>query len=397
MKKIFTLALFLMGITAVTNAQNTILEARGMGVGTVVTVKGIVTHSNEFGPIRYFQDNTAGIAAYAATGGPSLTNVMIGDSVTITGKLKNYNQLLEIDPLTSVVVRSSGNPVPNPIILTPAQLTETYEARLLRLNNVTFVDAGGVFSQKKYQFTSANGESGYIYVKNSQTDIIGQPIPAGLVNLTGVLSQFDYASPTGGYQLLPRTINDIQRQASIFLTGTLNNTNFTQTQLDFQWKTNITGTTQMYYGPTSETVKANIISSTGSDTTHSISLSGLSAGQIVWVQAISVNGSDTAFSGVSPFATISNSTGDIKVYFSTLSDATYSSGVNAIYLNQSIDDTLINYINRAKYTIDMAIYNFNNSNISNISNALNAAANRGVVVRVVGCGTTANYGLDELA
>jgi len=397
MKKIFTLALFLFGIAAITNAQNTILEARGMGVGTVVTVKGIVTHSNEFGPIRYFQDNTAGIAAYAATGGPSLTNVMIGDSVTITGKLKNYNQLLEIDPLTSVVVRSSGNPVPNPIILTPVQLTETYEARLLRLNNVTFVDAGGVFSQKKYQFTSANGESGYIYVKNSQTDIIGQPIPAGLVNLTGVLSQFDYASPTGGYQLLPRTINDIQRQASIFLTGTLNNTNFTQTQLDFQWKTNIAGTTQMYYGPTSETVTANIISGTGSDTTHSITISGLSAGQIVWVQAVSVNGSDTAFSGVSPFATISNSTGDIKVYFSTLSDASYSTGVNAIYLNQSIDDTLINYINRAKYTIDMAIYNFNNSGISNISNALKAAANRGVVVRVVGCGTTENYGLDELA
>jgi phosphatidylserine/phosphatidylglycerophosphate/cardiolipin synthase-like enzyme len=153
----------------------------------------------------------------------------------------------------------------------------------------------------------------------------------------------------------------------------------------------------MYYGPTSETVTANIMNGTGSDTTHSITLSGLSAGQIVWVQAVSVNGSDTAFSGVSPFATISNSSGDIKVYFSTLSDASYSTGVNAIYLNQSIDDTLINYINRAKYTIDMAIYNFNNSGISNISNALKAAANRGVVVRVVGCGTTANYGLDELA
>ncbi len=397
MNKIFTLALFLFGITAIANAQNTILEARGMGVGTVVTVKGIVSHSNEFGPIRYFQDNTAGIAAYAATGGPSLTAVNIGDSVTITGKLKNYNQLLEIDPLTSVVVRSSGNPAPNPIILTPVQLNETYEARLLKLNNVTFVDAGGVFSQKKYQFTSANGESGYIYVKNSQTDIIGQPIPAGLVNITGVLSQFDYASPTAGYQLLPRTISDIQRIATIFLTSTLNNTDFTQTQLNFQWKTNITGTTQMYYGLSNETVKTNLVSGTGGDTTHSISLSGFTAGQIIWVQAMSVNGIDTAFSGISPFATISNSTGDIKVYFSTPSDATYSTGTNAVYLNQSIDDTLINYINRAKYSIDMAIYNINNSGISNVSSALRTAANRGVVVRVIGCGTTANLGLDELA
>ncbi len=393
MKKIFTLALVLLGITTLTNAQNTILEARGMAIGSVVTVKGIVTHGGEYGPIRYFQDNTAGIAAYGAL----LNTVNKGDSVTITGTLKNYNQLLEMDPLTSVVVRSTGNPVPEPIILTPVQLMETYEARLVKLNNVTFVDAGGIFSQKKFQFTSANGESGFIYVKNSQTDIIGQPIPAGLVNITGLLSQFDYASPTAGYQLLPRTIVDIQRNNPIYLTSTLNNTSFTQTQLNFTWKTNITGTTQMYYGLSTETVKTNVASGTGGDTTHSIALTGLSAGQVIWVKAFSVNGTDTAYSGVLPFATISNSSGNIKVYFNTPVDISFSTGVNAIYLNQSIDDTLINYINRAKYTIDMAIYNFNNSGISNISNALKAAANRGVVVRVIGCGTTANLGVDELA
>jgi phosphatidylserine/phosphatidylglycerophosphate/cardiolipin synthase-like enzyme len=98
-----------------------------------------------------------------------------------------------------------------------------------------------------------------------------------------------------------------------------------------------------------------------------------------------------------PFATISNSSGDIKVYFNTAVDNSYSTGVDALDLSQAIDDTLINYINRAKYTIDLAIYNFNNSGISNISNALKAAADRGVTVRVIGCGTTANYGIDELA
>jgi len=393
MKKSFILALVLLGTTVFTNAQNTILEARGKAIGTVVTVKGIATNGSELGIIRYFQDNTAGIAAYGSIVG----TVKRGDSVTITGTLKNYNQLLELDPTTSVVVRSIGNPLPAPIVLTPAQLTESYEAMLLKLNNVLFTDAGAVFAgNKKYQFTS-NGESGYIYIKTGQNDIVGQPIPNGLVSLTGVLSQFDFSNPKAGYQLLPRTIADIQMTSSIYLTSTLINTNFTKTELDFSWTTNITGTTEMFYGLSSEDVKANHTSGTGGTTSHSIALSGISAGQIIWAQAFSVQASDTAFSGIMPFATISNSSGDIKTYFNTAVDNSYSAGVDAIYCYRSIDDTLINYINRAKYTIDFTMYNFNNAGLTNISTALKAAANRGVTVRVIGCGTTANMGIDELA
>ena len=392
MKKTFILALVFLGISAITNAQNSILEARNMAPGTVVTVKGIVTNGAELGVIRYFQDNTAGIAAYGALVNP----VQRGDSVTITGTLKIYNQLLELDPLTSVVIRSTGNPVPEPIIVSPAQLAEPLEAMLLRINNATFADAGGIFTQKKYQFTS-NGESGYIYVKNNQLDIIGQPIPNGPVSLTGVLSQFDYNSPTAGYQVLPRTIADIQMNSSIYLTSTLSNTDFTQTQLDFSWETNIDGSSEMYFGPTAETVTSNVVIVPGGGTTHTISVTGVSPGQVVWVQAFSVNETDTAFSGIMPFTTISNSTGNMKVYFNTAVDNSYSSGTNAIVLPSAIDDTLISYINRAKYTVDLTMYNFNNMGISNVSDALKAAANRGVTVRVIGCGTTANLGIDELA
>ena len=76
MKKSTILALVILGISTITNAQNTILEARGK-VGQTITVKGIVTNGAEWGPIRYFQDNTAGIAAYGA----SLSAVQKGDSI----------------------------------------------------------------------------------------------------------------------------------------------------------------------------------------------------------------------------------------------------------------------------------------------------------------------------
>jgi len=391
MKKTIILALVFLGIATLTNAQTTILEARGKGLGTVVTVKGIVTNGAEFGSIRYLQDNTAGIAAY----GTLVNAVNRGDSITVTGTLKNYNGLLELDPLTSVVVRSSGNQLPEPIVLTPAQVGETYEGRLVQINHASFNDAGGIFAGNKTYGITSDGESVNIFVKTGQ-NIVGQPIPNGLVNLTAVSAQYSFTS-VGGYQLLPRDTNDIHKTSAIYLIGSLNNTNFTKNELDFSWLTNITGTTEMYYGLSAADVKANYSSGTEASTSHTIALSGFLAGQVIWAQAFSVNGTDTAFSKILPFTTISNSSGDIKAYFSAPVDNSYSAGTSAIYLNDLIDDTLIQYINRAKYSIDLIIYNFNNDNISNISNALKAAATNGLTVRVIGCGTTANLGIKELA
>ena len=396
MKKSIILALVFLGIATITNAQNTILEARNMAAGSVVTVKGIVTNGAELGSIRYFQDNTAGIAAYAALTGPSLNAVNKGDSVTITGTLKVYGGLLELDPLTSVVVNSTGNPVPDPLVITPVQVGETTEGRLVEVKNAVFATSGIFASGKTYAIT-ANGESVNIFINKLQIDIINQPIPQGLVNLTAISSQYynAYNSPPPGYQLLPRNLADIHQTSSIFLTTAVVNTNLTKTELSFSWTTNVTGSTEMFYGLSASDVKSNLSIGTAA-ANHSIELAGLMAGQIIYTQAFSVNGTDTAFSGIMPFATVSNSSGDMKVYFNTPVDNLYSTGTNAIYLNQAIDDTLINYINRAKKTVDLAIYNFNNSGISNISTALNAAATRGVAVRVIGCGTSANLGMNEL-
>lgn len=391
MKSTFFTVLLLLTLFSSAIAQNNILEARGLPLGTVVTVTGIATNGSEMGIIRYFQDGTAGIAAY----GSAVGVVNRGDEITVTGTLKNYNQLLELDPLTSVVVNSTGNPIPQPILITPNQMSEPYEGMLVTIHNVVFNDAGLLFTGNNlYEFTS-NGETGKMYVKNGQ-DLVGTVIPTGEVNLTAICSQFDYSNPNDGYQLLPRDLNDISLTSSIYLTGTLVNSLFTKTNLDFSWETNTEGTTEIFYGPTEETVMENHISVAGTTTNHSIEIDGLLPGEITWVEAFSVSGSDTAKSAVSSFATISNSSGEMIAYFNSQVDVSYSNGVDAIYLHDAIDDTLISYINRAKYTIDFTIYNFNNTGISDISVALIAAADRGVRVRAIGCGTTLNLGIEEL-
>ncbi len=367
-----------------------IADARAQ-VGQTVTIKGIVTNGSELGSVRYLQDNTGGIAAYDA----SASDMSRGDSVILTGTVTNYNQLIEINPVSSFTVLSTGNQLPDPVVITPDQISETYEGQLVQIKGVVFDDGGKTFAKGSYSFSSG-GQTGVIYV-NSGTDLVGQTIPSVAVTLTAICSQYDYTDPNAGYQLLPRDMNDITRESSIYFTKPLDNTNFDKSSLDFSWSTNVAGTTGLFYGATASTVTSNIETGTGEALDHTVSLTGLDAGSITWVQAFSVNGSDTAKSSITPFATVSNSTDSIKVYFNTPVNTTYAAGKDAVYVQNGLDDTLINYINRAKYTIDMAIYNLNNSGLSNISAALVSAANRGVTVRVIGDGTTANLGFNYFA
>src|SRR5665213_2386398 len=92
-----------------------------------------------------------------------------------------------------------------------------------------------------------------------------------------------------------------------------------------------------------------------------------------------------------------NSSGKITVYFNNPVNNAVSTGVNAIYLNQTSDDTLIAYINRAKYTLDIAVYNYiQTAGISNIATAINNAYARGVKIRWIYNGSSSNSGLSQL-
>jgi phosphatidylserine/phosphatidylglycerophosphate/cardiolipin synthase-like enzyme len=87
----------------------------------------------------------------------------------------------------------------------------------------------------------------------------------------------------------------------------------------------------------------------------------------------------------------------IKTYFNKPVNNNVSTGVNAIYLNQTMDDTLVAYINRAKFTLDIAVYNYSASSfIADIAGAVNAAYARGVVVRWIYDGGSSNTGLATL-
>jgi len=371
-------------------SQATIAEARAMALGTTVTVRGIVTNGSEFGIIRYLQDGTAGIAAY----GGSMSSILRGDSISVTGVLKNYNMLLELDPISSVVA-IAPKPVPPPVVITPSQLKEQYEARLVKIMDVTFASAGGVFAGNTNYNVTSNGQTCQVRVNNN-SNLVGQIIPASAVNVVGICSQFHYTDPAAGYQLLLRDRDDIINESSISFTTPLNVSNITTTSFSLGWNTNVAGTTELAYGLTSQ-LELGHLSVAGTGTSHSINITGLNPSDLVFVQAYSVAASDTGFSGLKTFITQSVSSGNIKVYFTRPVDTTVATGPKAIQIYRATDDTCIAYINRAKQTIDVAIYNFNNEGLSSIASALNAASARGVRVRLVTDGGTNNSAIPDLS
>ncbi len=90
---------------------------------------------------------------------------------------------------------------------------------------------------------------------------------------------------------------------------------------------------------------------------------------------------------------------NIKCYFNHPVNTSVSSGANAVYLNGTFDDTVAAYIDRAKYTVDIAQYNFTStasSIVAKIATSVNNAFNRGVVVRWIYNGSSGNSGLSLL-
>ncbi len=89
----------------------------------------------------------------------------------------------------------------------------------------------------------------------------------------------------------------------------------------------------------------------------------------------------------------------IKVYFTQPVDNTYAlNGVNAVQLKNSMFDTLAAYINRAKYSVDLAQYEYETYTGDPIAAAVNAAYARGVKVRYLQDGNEAatNTGVNLL-
>lgn len=116
-----------------------------------LTTKGVVTGIYQIGTNadRFFiQDGDGawnGIYIYENT-----TIVALGDSVTVTGTVQEFNGLTEIGYVSDITILNSGNTLPTPVVVTSATVgNEEYEGVLVTIEegiNTVAVDQYGVWT-----------------------------------------------------------------------------------------------------------------------------------------------------------------------------------------------------------------------------------------------------------
>ena len=425
MKKFTLLALLagvLTGGSAAAQTVITIAAARAQApttngtAGPSVTVRGIVTNGAELGStvsiIRYIQDGSgAGVGVYSTDAGAfasTLTSLAPGDSIQVTGGLKMFRGLLEVDPITSLTVLAGNRPLPAPIVFTAANAAsayaEQYEGMLVRINGLTSVNTTGGATVSSFAANTTyrlnNNATLVTYVPTNSTGadgLIGKPSPTGTFDAVGIVSQYTSSatSTTGGYQILSRKYADFIQGLTPNLTTTPVPSNITTTGFTVSFNTSNTGDTRLSYATSPTGTFTTVAGSTTLSNAHSQVLTGLQPATIYYVQAVSVNSVGRSESRLVPMITASLSSGVIKNYFNNPVDATLASAGNvAVYTpNGSAADTLAKYIGRATQTVDIAIYNWNSTIIKD---AVIAAKNRGVRVRIVYEDDNANVSVGQL-
>ena len=361
-------------------------NARALSAGSTVTVRGVVTNGPELGKIRYLQDGTAGIAAYPGSGSmPGFeASVSLGDSIEVTGTTTVFQGLLEITPITSYTVITTGNLPPEPLQVNIPDITGDLEGQLVRLPCVTFNDAGGVFNAAgTYTFTDTDGNQADIYLRSGHP-LLGLSIPVNPVQLTAIVSDFF------GYQLLPRFETDFLEAPCFYFSSNPQQSDIQTDGFKLEWSTNLTATATLRYG-TSSTPDMEV-GLTGTSTGFSHTFSGLQPGTIYWAQVEATHNGEKIYSPVMPFATKSLSSGQIKVFFNHPIDESAAGGLipDGQSAAAAINETIAR-INSAQQSIDVAMYN---NSRDDITDALKAAVDRGVRVRYVAAEETENYALE---
>ena len=386
MKNIFLLCAAIICQTSVF-AQMDIATARQQAENSEVTISGVVTNGDELGsPIRYIEDGTAGIAIYDPE---NTEGVNRGDSITVTGILVDYNGLLEIQPVSNLINHGNGYSI-TPQTITPNSIGEETESELVSIENVVFENSGQLFSVGIHNF-SVGGQNGMIYVK-ADCDIENTLIPSCPVKLTAISSQYSFTG-FDGYQLLVRDENDFEFSGGICYNSPLTQSDITTTSFIVNFTTNSIAASELSYGLTTDLELGTVNSDSGYVFNHAISLDNLEAGSIYYVQALSYEGSDSAYSAVFAFATQSTSSGKIRVCFNNPVDTTVATIENAQFSGVFTNDSIKAYIDKADSTLDIAVYNHSDNMIAN---AINDAYERGVRVRYITCESTTTAALGTL-
>jgi len=164
-----------------------------------VTVPPGIYRGNAF----VIQDDTGGLYIY--TGGTTLPAIALGDTVRVTGTLKLYNGLLEMDPMTGIANLGSGTP-PAPRVLATGDVAAN-EGWLVQVTGIaTWSNTPPVPGASDFTITGVNDGSGAVQVfvdKDTRIDMRGYTSGTPMTFI-GFVSNYN-----GTRQIMPRYQSDV--------------------------------------------------------------------------------------------------------------------------------------------------------------------------------------------
>lgn len=402
MKKIF-LIIYMFIAAAASNAQIvpiasfTINNSQGIPIDTGVfkTITGIVTVANQFGGPAYVQDNTGGIGIFYTEFSGAAT---IGDSVIVTAKLSQFNGLTELVYSTfggtpSYTIVNQGHQLPAPTVVTIQQFNnqtwnghEQFEGGLIRINGLTTTGTGTFQANTNYTVTDASG-TGQLRIDNN-TNLVGTLIPTGSFDCIAAAAQFDASVPySSGYQFLPRFVADIIQSGGPIILTAPSESNISPTSVTLTWTTQNPGDSKLKYFRSDSLGQPVIFTDSLYDaaqsTNHTLILNNLQPGKIYYALPSSSNGNGTSIGTAKYFSTSSDlsSTGKFEIYFNKSVDNSYAMPNNLAAGNVDFKERLGQRIDSASFSIDIAMYSFNE--INQLRDKLINALIRGVKIRMV--------------
>ncbi|MEO1050016.1 MAG: T9SS type A sorting domain-containing protein [Bacteroidota bacterium] len=367
-----------------------IRDARLMPVGSIVTVKGIVTAAGTVSSyIRYFQDSTGAINSHARSTAccnqVSLT-VQVGDSILVTGKLWDSDAgLLSISMDDSpeefrLDILSRNNPLPDPRIINfPHELREDVESMLVRVDNITTADerefwqGGG--GDGTFQFFKETPDSTIFLRQNRPSNpLAGTFIPKTPVSALGVVN-----NRRGVYRISLRGAEDFVTNFDIF---DLDQLNITTNSFELIWDTPLRSTSYALINKLGED-EVDSIPLAGEGFRHEIEFRGLdpAATYEVDVVSVSVIGGLIDRTGKIPYSTAPEGNRNITVYFN---QPIGSGDASKYFVDEAFGDSIAAYIDKAMFSLDIAVSNLQAGEGSDkIIEAINNAYNRGIMVRYI--------------
>lgn len=373
------LAAFLLLCTPlVVFSQQTIGQIRTLPVGSVVTTTGMISCGNEFGVVRYLQDENAGISAYST----DLSLTQAGDSVIITGVLSRYRGELQLSPVLSYEVVAEVDEVKSLSIENLDDISiPGFESRKVNIACAGIKSCESELSAGWYEVFDQWGNIARLWIAENHP-AQGFPLFNRPLVVEGIWTKFE-----DQYQLMCQQITDASEGSCHYIPPP--SLSFENNLPVLSWSNVPEATTDVWIGEESYDFDISFGQWSGSAVAKP---DFLEPGILYQARLTQQDSSGMLFHSVPVyFSTPALTAPPIEILFNRSINATYSDGSTALAVGSSaIENDLIERIDNVTHTLEVAMYN---TGRASIVQALARAVQRGVLVRYIADDETSNTAL----